>query len=227
MTQNAIPVLISWSGGKDSALALYEIMKTSSGPFELFTTINSSNSRIAMHGISVQLLDLQAASLGLPLHKIPVPDPCSNEEYGRIMAEFLDNAKQRGITKIVFGDLFLEDIRSYREQNLSKIEMEAIFPLWGIPTSNVALEFIKKGFKAVVSCVDTEVLSNNFSGRKYDMEFLGDLPVQVDPCGENGEFHSFVYDGPNFSHPVKWQSGDQVIRYNRFCYMDILPILSE
>lgn len=225
MTQSAIPVLISWSGGKDSALALYEMMKKSSGPFELFTTINATNSRIAMHGISEQLLDMQVDSLGFPIHKIPIPDPCSNEEYGRIMTEFLDKAKNRGIKKVVFGDLFLEDIRSYREQNLSKADMEAIFPLWGTPTANIALEFIKKGFKAVVSCVDTQVLSENFSGRKYDMDFLGDLPVQIDPCGEHGEFHSFVYDGPIFKYPVKWKTGVQVVRYNRFVYTDIIPVI--
>lgn len=222
MSQNRIPTLISWSGGKDSAYALNEIMKKSSGPFELFTTINVKNGRVAMHGFSEKLLEMQADSLHLPLHKIYIPDPCSNDEYAKIMGDFMIDMKKRGIDKIVFGDLFLEDIRKYREDNLSKLEMKALFPLWEIPTTNLALEFIRNGFKAVITCVDTKVLPEDFSGRKYDLNFLGDLPLNVDPCGENGEFHTFVFDGPIFSYPVKWITGDKVIRYERFCYTDLL-----
>lgn len=220
MTDN-IPVLLSWSGGKDSALSLFEITKTSPSPVELFTTINVKNGRVAMHGFTEQLLEKQAESLRLPLHKIYIPDPCSNEEYGQIMSEFLIKKRKRGIDTVVFGDLFLEDIRKYREENLACLNMKALFPLWEEPTTNVALKFIRDGFKAVITCVDLNVLSKEFSGRLYNMDLLGDLPVEVDPCGENGEFHTFVFDGPIFSNPVMWKKGEQVIRYDRFCYTDL------
>jgi uncharacterized protein (TIGR00290 family) len=221
MTKENIPVLLSWSGGKDSALSLYELKKTSSRPIELFTTINVKYSRVAMHGFAEQLLEKQAESLRLPLHKIYIPDPCSNEEYSQIMSEFLTGMQKRGIDTVVFGDLFLEDIRKYREENLAKQNMKALFPLWGTPTANIALKFIRDGFKAVVTCVDLNVLSKEFSGRLYDMDLLGDLPVKVDPCGENGEFHTFVFDGPIFSIPVKYEKGEQVTRYDRFCFTDL------
>lgn len=174
-----------------------------------------------MHGFTEQLLENQAKSLRLPLHKIYIPDPCSNEEYGQIMSEFLTKMQNRGIDTVVFGDLFLEDIRKYREENLARQNMKALFPLWEEPTTNIALKFIRDGFKAVITCVDLNVLPKEFSGRSYNMDLLGDLPVNVDPCGENGEFHTFVFDGPIFSNPIPWEKGEQVIRYDRFCYTDL------
>lgn len=222
MSKNNIPILVSWSGGKDCAFALFKTMKDYNGTIELFTTLNANNHRVAMHGISEQLLDKQAESIGLPLHKLYIPDPCSGEEYGRIMEGFLSKMKARGIEACVFGDLYLEDIRNFREQNLAISGFKALFPLWETPTANVALEFLKNNFKAVLSCVDTKVLDNKFSGREYNMNLLGELPVNVDPCGENGEFHTFVYDGPVFRQPVQWKKGEKVIFYDRYCYTNLI-----
>lgn len=215
-------ILLSWSGGKDSALALYSLLEDKNLEIELFTTINIENGRVAMHGFNEQLLDKQVESIGLPLHKIFIPDPCSNEEYSRIMNEFMLKMKIRGIDTIAFGDLFLEDIRHYREENLKKLDILAIFPLWETPTANIALEFIRKGFKAILTCVDTIVLPPSLSGKEFNLNLLGELPQFVDPCGENGEFHTFVYDGPVFKFPIQFSTGEQILKYERFCFTDLI-----
>jgi uncharacterized protein (TIGR00290 family) len=222
LNENQIPILFSWSGGKDSALALSKIAGETKSPIVLFTTLNIANHRVAMHGYGESLLDMQAESLGLPLKKIFIPDPCSNEEYSKIMEQFLLEYKHKGVRQVVFGDIFLEDIRKYREENLTKLEIKPLFPLWEIPSVNVALEFFRYGFKACVTCVDTSVISADFCGREYNLDLLGDLPMNVDPCGENGEFHTFVYDGPIFRFPIPIRPTEKVVKYDHFCYTDLI-----
>lgn len=202
--------LFNWSGGKDSALCLHKVL--TSGEYQvshLITTLNKEKGRISMHGVREELLDLQAERLGLPLHKIQLPDRVSMKEYDRIMSEALDSFGRK-VTHSVFGDIFLEDLRKYREQRLTKAGIEALFPLWKQSTDNLAQEFINSGFKAVVVCTDGRKLDRSFVGREYNRQFLKDLPPDIDPCGENGEFHTFVYDGPIFRKPVLFKYGDVV-----------------
>ncbi|MGH8371335.1 MAG: ATP-binding protein, partial [Gammaproteobacteria bacterium] len=189
------PIILSWSGGKDSALALYELRQQRD--YEvcgLLTSINDHFGRISMHGVREDLLDRQALSIGLPLHKIRLSERPSNDEYEQKMRSALEGFRRQGIRHVAFGDLFLADIRQYRLDNLSKIDMHAVFPLWHRPTDELAREFIALGFKAVLCCVDGQALDTGFAGRAYDESLLRDLPAGVDPCGENGEFHSFVHD---------------------------------
>ena len=215
--------LLSWSGGKDSALTLYELQQTNTPQIvALLTTVTEDYDRISMHGVRRDLLEQQAARLGYPLEKALIPKVCSNDDYGRIMTEVLERYKAKGVREVVFGDLFLEDIRSYREDNLEKIGMKGVFPLWEKDTGELARSFVHHGFKAVVVCVDTEALDGNFVDREYDGAFLDDLPEEVDPCGENGEFHTFVYDGPIFSEPIEVVKGEKVLRDERFYYCDLI-----
>ncbi|MCZ6791534.1 MAG: diphthine--ammonia ligase [Candidatus Dadabacteria bacterium] len=217
-------ILISWSGGKDSSLALYEIQK--SRDYEvaaLITTITSDYDRVSMHGLRTILLDEQASSLNIPLEKIFISKNASNDEYESRLKEVLLKYKQLGIRDVVFGDLFLEEIKKYREDLLGKIGMECVFPIWKKDTAKLALEFIDAGFKAVTVCVDSKALGEEFAGREFDEHFLDDLPKTIDPCGENGEFHTFVYDGPIFKKPIAHRLGDIVLRDERFYYCDILP----
>lgn len=178
----------------------------------LFTSVNDAYGRVSMHGTREQLLDLQARSLGLPLHKLRLPEELDMDEYDRMMREALEPFRQRGVHTCVFGDIYLESLRSYREERLREVGMEAIFPLWDRPTGELAHEFIGAGFRAVVSCVDGRALPREFVGRAYDRTFLEDLPSGVDPCGENGEFHTFVWDGPLFRRPVPVKTGEVVGR---------------
>lgn len=216
-------VLVGWSGGKDSAMSLYEIIKMENAEVAaLLTTVTEGFERISMHGVRRTLLVEQAKSLGFPLHEIFIPQNCTNEIYERRMKEALETYQQQGVETAAFGDLFLEDIRAYREERMSRIGMRCLFPVWGRPTPELAEQFIDLGFRAVIVCVDTKALGHDFAGREYDRSFLKDLPAGVDPCGENGEFHSFVYDGPIFSTPVRVQPGEKVLRQERFCYCDLL-----
>jgi len=217
-------ILFTWSGGKDSALALYELQKNSHyDVIALLTTVTKDYERISMHGVREVLLDQQASALGIPLEKayISKNHSTSNEEYEAKMKEVLLKYKAQGISSVAFGDLYLEDVRQYREEQLSKVEMTPVFPLWGKDTSQLANRFISDGFKAIITCVDTTLLDKDFSGRLYDETFLTELPPSVDPCGENGEFHSFVFNGPNLKQAVSIKKGEIVLRDNRFCYCDV------
>lgn len=216
-------IVFSWSGGKDSAFALFEARQT--GAYQvtrLFTTLTEGYDRISMHGVRRVLLEWQARSIGLPLDMLYIPKNGTNQDYESRLTTLLEKYKRENILSVGFGDLFLEDIRAYREQNLSKIGMNAVFPLWKKDTAKLARDFITAGFKAVVVCVDPKALDGSFAGRVIDDGFLNDLPSSVDPCGENGEFHSFVFDGPIFDEAVKFRSGEVVMR-DGFCFCDLLP----
>ena len=216
-------VLMSWSGGKDSCIALYEIQRTPDYRVAaLLTTLTRDYDRISMHGVRSELLEEQATSLGLPLHKVFISKDASNEEYEMRMGEAFSLHREQGIGSIVFGDLFLEDIRSYREQFLARHNMRGLFPVWKRDTSCFIKDFIELGFKAVVTCVNSKVLDQSFAGRLIDEAFLSSLPGHVDPCGENGEFHSFVFDGPIFAKAVKFGIGETVLREG-FWFRDLLP----
>jgi len=216
--------VFTWSGGKDSTLALYELQKNREYEIQaLLTTITENYGRISMHGIRNDLLDRQAESLGLPLEKVCITTNSSNEEYEAKMEDVLTLFKKNGALYVVYGDIFLEDLRKYREDNLRKINMKAVFPIWKRETSELARTFIQKGFRAVATCVDTSVLDRGFAGREFDEQFLADLPAGVDPCGENGEFHTFVYAGPVFSEEILIEKGEVVLRDNRFCFCDLMP----
>jgi len=220
-------ILYSWSGGKDSAMALYELQK--SNPCEilaLLTVVTKDYGRISMHGVREELLEMQAASLSLPLEKIYITKDSGGKEYEMRMKEALMRYKKLGVEAVAFGDIFLENLKQYREEHLKEVGMEGVFPIWKQDTVELAKTFIGLGFKAVITCVDSKVLDGKFSGRLFDDQFLSELPNGVDKCGENGEFHSFVFDGPIFSKPILYKSGEKVFCNNRFYYTDIMPILA-
>ena len=219
----ALPVMLSWSGGKDSALALHVLRQDAHYEVQaLLTSVNQHYGRISMHGVREALLDAQAESIGLPLHKIKLSERPSNEEYEQKMRVALEGFRAGGIRHVAFGDLFLEDIRQYRLDSMRKMDMECVFPLWHRPTDKLAREFIALGFKAVLCCVDGQALAAEFAGREYDGALLHDLPTGVDPCGEHGEFHTFVYAGPVFRKPVAFTRGERVRRDDRFHFCDLL-----
>jgi len=204
---------LSWSSGKDSAWALQVLRQ--SDEYEvtgLFTTINSTFKRVAMHAVRVALLREQARAVGLPLHLIEIPYPCSNEQYADTMADFVAQARKDGVSRMAFGDLYLEDVRRYREERLQDTGMEAVFPLWGRPTRELLNEMLASGLRACLTCVDPRVLPAGFAGRELTISLLAELPDDIDPCGENGEFHSFVFDGPMFSRPLDIEMGELVER---------------
>jgi uncharacterized protein (TIGR00290 family) len=206
-------VLVSWSSGKDCAWALHLLRQQPDiEVVGLLTTINEEFDRVAMHGTRRSVLEAQAALSGLPLWQIPLPWPCSNETYEQRMSEACRRATYQGIDAIAFGDLFLRDIRAYREEMLRPTGLEPLFPLWEIPTSPMATHMISGGLRAKVVCVDSRQLDPGFAGRDFDAKFLSDLPAGVDPCGENGEFHTCVYDGPMFSAPIQLEAEDAVDR---------------
>ena len=220
--------ILSWSGGKDSALALYKTQEARDYEIvSLLTTITEGYDRSSMHGIRRRLIEQQACSIGIPLEKVPLSRVSSNEEYESRMREILGQQKRKGVFKVVFGDIFLEDVRRYREERLTSIGMKGVFPLWGKDTAELARTFLRLGFKAVITCVDSEQLDPCFAGRAFDEHMLASLPAQTDPCGENGEFHSFVYDGPIFRHAIPFSKGEVVMREERFSYCDLLPTGSE
>jgi uncharacterized protein (TIGR00290 family) len=212
--------VVSWSTGKDSLLALREIPD----PVPLLlTTLNDEVDRTSMHGLRTELFERQVESLGLEVYTIRLPPDCSNETYENLMEEAQEDLYDEGFTEIVLGDLFLEDIRSYRENQMRGSTMEPRFPLWQRDTDKLARRFLGEGYRANVVCVDTDELPPSFAGRYYNKEFLEDLPAGVDPCGENGEFHTFVYDGPTFSTPVSFKQGQRTLR-DGFAYQDLKPI---
>jgi uncharacterized protein (TIGR00290 family) len=214
--------LLSWSSGKDSAWALHILRQQQNIELAgLFSTVNREFERVAMHAVRNELVHQQARSLGLPIQFIEIPYPCSDTEYAAIMQGFLTQAKEQGIEQIAFGDLFLEDVRQYREQNLAGTGITPIFPLWGIPTDELSREMVKSGLRAKVTCIDPKKLPEELSGRDYDELFLQALPDSADPCGENGEFHSFVYDGPMFQERIDIQTGKTVTR-DGFVFTDLL-----
>jgi uncharacterized protein (TIGR00290 family) len=216
-------VLFCWSGGKDSAIALYEVRRSKRYQIAaLLVTINKDYDRISMHGVPRALVEQQAGSLGLPIEEVFISRSSSNEEYESKMREVLTKFKQDGIPSVAFGDIFLEEVRKYREDNLSKIGMEGIFPIWGKDTAELVRSFIMLGFQAVVTCVDSKVLDKRFVGRMLDKDFLAELPPNVDPGGENGEFHSFVFDGPIFKQRINYTLGESVLR-DSFYFCDLLP----
>lgn len=220
-------VLMCWSGGKDSALALWEL--TQRGGHEvvaLLTTVTEPFDRVSMHGVRRVLLERQAASIGLPLKLVMLAEKSSNEDYERKMEDALAEFIDAGVRSVVFGDLFLEDVRRYREENLSKAGMRGLFPIWGEDTKGLARRFVELGFQAVVTCVDSESLDGSFAGRTYDRRFLEELPEGADPCGENGEFHTFVFDGPLFRERIFHTRGEVTLRDGRFYYCDLLPAFS-
>jgi len=221
MTRN---IVFSWSGGKDSALALYEILKAESyNIVSLITTVTEEYDRISVHGVRNDLLEKQTKSLKLPLHKINIPKNCSNDIYERNLTETLSIYKNKGITEVAFGDIFLEDVKEYRDELLKKMGMKGIYPIWQKDFKELAKVFIESGFRAITTCIDSQQIHKNFAGKEYDQDFLDDLPDTADPCGENGEFHTFVYNGPIFNVKVNFIIGDIVLRDNRFFYCDLIP----
>ena len=205
--------LFNWSSGKDSALALYKMLQNSDFKIEyLVTSVNQQFQRISMHGVRVELLTAQAKSIGLTLKIMQIPEMPTMEVYENVMFETLSEIKKEGITHAVFGDIFLEDLRKYREDQLARLNFQAIFPLWKISTQDLIQEFISLGFKTIVVCVNERYLDKSFVGRIIDQDFINDLPENVDVCGENGEFHTFTFDGPVFSEPVKFEIGEIVYR---------------
>jgi uncharacterized protein (TIGR00290 family) len=216
-------IVFCWSGGKDSALALHEIQK--SGEYEiaaLLTTMADDFDRVCMHGVRGELLDRQADALGIPLHKIYVPRNPTNKMYEEKMESAFKTYRDIGIQRVGFGDIFLEDLKEYRDGNLSKLGMTGLYPLWKRATKELINAFIRTGFKAVVACVDLKVLDPSFAGRMIDDAFVAELPKNADPCGENGEFHSFVYDGPIFHSPVTFSLGKRHTAEG-FCFCDLVP----
>jgi uncharacterized protein (TIGR00290 family) len=220
-------VIMSWSGGKDSSMAYYEAQKANGYEITaLLTTVTEGYERISMHGVRNVLLQQQADSLGVPVEKIYITKKATDEEYESKMRDTLMQYKGRGISSVIIGDIFLEDLRKYREKKLSEIGMRGIFPIWKRDTAKLAQAFIDLGFKAVITCVDSCALDKNFAGRDFDRQFLSELPAGIDPCGENGEFHSFVYAGPIFRKEIPVEKREIVLRDNRFYYCDLIPTLT-
>ncbi|MEA9415632.1 diphthine--ammonia ligase [Flavobacterium sp. PL02] len=205
--------LFNWSSGKDSALALYKIQQEKEFEINcLLTSVNQQFQRISMHGVRVELLEQQAKSIGLPLEIMQIPEMPTMEVYEEVMTKTLAKLKDQGVKYSIFGDIFLEDLRKYREDKLIDIGFEAVFPLWKIPTKDLIQEFISLGFKTIVVCVNERFLDKSFVGRVIDQDFINDLPDNVDVCGENGEFHTFTFDGPIFSEPIQFEIGEIVHR---------------
>lgn len=229
--------IFNWSGGKDSAFCLYKLLQTGEYDIQcLLTSISEQYQRISMHGVRVELLEQQAERIGIPLIKLQIPENPSMETYDNLMSETLTGLKQQGAQVSIFGDIFLEDLRAYREAKLAELDLKGIFPLWGSSTKELIREFIALGFKTIVTCVSEKHLDKSFAGRIIDESFLNDLPDGVDPCGENGEFHTFVFDGPLFPSPIPFEKGEVVYRtypapsqkYETpssygFWYCDLLP----
>lgn len=216
--------MLAWSSGKDSAWTLHTLRR--SDEYELvglLTTFNEAFNRVAMHAVRNELVQAQARAAGLDLFQVPIPWPCSNTEYEQAMAAALENAKDElGITHLAFGDLYLEDVRAYREEKLNGTGITPIFPIWRQPTNKLCREMVAAGLRAIITCVDPRKLSVDFAGRTYDESFLDDLPDYIDPCGENGEFHSYAFAGPMFNSPIPVQVGDIVTR-DEFVFADLLP----
>ena len=214
---------VAWSSGKDSAWALHNVWREHEfDVVGLFTTVNRTHSRVAMHAVRESLLEIQAAATGLPLVKVPIPSPCSNEVYEQAMEAAMARAREEGVRHIIFGDLFLEDIRAYREKQLAKCGMIPVFPLWLRDTRLLAERMIAGGLSAILTCVDPRRLDRSFAGRRFDHELLAALPREVDPCGENGEFHTFASAGPMFRPAIPVTVGE-IVEREGFIFADLLP----
>ena len=211
---------LSWSGGKDSSLALQALTLEGIEPTALITTVTTRYQRVSMHGVRRRLVHLQAEELGLPLVEIPIPPACSNTVYEERVQRALASSSLAGVEEVAFGDLFLADIRRYREKLLAAASKRSVFPLWGRDTTLLAREFVAAGFRAVLTCIDPKALEPSFAGREFDLDLLADLPAEVDPCGENGEFHTFVYDGPLFKRPIPVEVGEPLER-DGFVFCDV------
>lgn len=204
---------LNWSGGKDSALALWEIQKQKKAQVEyLLTSINIFHNRVSMHGVRRELIEAQAASLNIPLTAVELPEQPSMQEYESAMIQKINWLKKQGITHSIFGDIFLEDLKKYREDKLNEMDIKPVFPLWKRDTKELMKKFLDSGFKAVIVCINEKLLDKSFCGRDLDEQFCNDLPPGVDICGENGEFHTFVYDGPVFRNPVNFEKGETVYK---------------
>jgi uncharacterized protein (TIGR00290 family) len=218
-----LPVLLAWSSGKDSAWTLHALrQRPDVEVVGLLTTLSQAHDRVAMHAVRRSLLEAQARAAALPLTVVGIPSPCSNEEYERAMGEAVAAARARGVRGIAFGDLFLEDVRRYRERQMAGTGLTLLFPLWGRPTPALAREMLAGGLRARITCVDPRALPATFAGRAFDEALLRDLPAGVDPCGENGEFHTFAWDGPMFDGPVRVRGGE-VVERDGFVFADLLP----
>jgi uncharacterized protein (TIGR00290 family) len=214
--------LLSWSSGKDSAWALHKLQHSNDiEVMGLFTTINRVHRRVAMHAVSDRLLRAQARAVGFPLQELEIPYPCSDAKYARVMERFLAEAATQGIKKIAFGDLALQDIRRYREEKMRHTGIEPVFPIWGTPTNVLSRELIEAGFRMLVTCIDLRSVPRELIGRQYDKTFLKELPDGVDACGENGEFHTFVFDGPIFKEPLQVQPG-RIVERDGFVFADVV-----
>jgi uncharacterized protein (TIGR00290 family) len=218
-----MPVLFSWSGGKDSAMALHSLRQNPD--FEviaLLTTVTEGYERISMHGVRRELLHRQADSIGLPLEEVRIPPQCVNPVYEARMGEVVLRFRDRGVRHVAFGDIFLEDLRAYREQKLVAADMTALFPIWKVDTRELAARFLRDKFRAIAVCIDPSKLDASFAGRELDASFFRDLPPGVDPCGENGEFHTYVFDSPVFRSPIPVQVG-AVVERDSFVFCDLMP----
>jgi uncharacterized protein (TIGR00290 family) len=215
-------VLASWSSGKDSAFSVETALQQGVNVVGMLCTVNADADRVAMHAVRRELLEAQADRLGLPLRSVDIPQDCSHEHYATLMARALERASRDGITGMIFGDLFLEDVRRYRIDMLRGTGIAPIFPLWGRQTSQLASEMVTGGVKALITCVDPMKLDAGFVGRPFDRDFLADLPEGADPCGENGEFHTFVYDTPSFRSPLAVEKGI-VVERGGFVFADVVP----
>ena len=221
MTGNFVQVVCCWSGGKDSAMALHVLRQQSQLRVgSLLTTVTEGYERISMHGVRRALLLRQAEAVGLPLEEVRIPPQCVNSIYEERMRAALLAQKAAGVRRVAFGDIFLQDLREYRERNLAQLEMSAVFPIWKRDTRELARDFRELGFRAVAVCIDSKKLRREFAGRELDESFFRDLPAGVDPCGENGEFHTFVYDGPIFSHAITVNHSEAVER-DGFYFCDL------
>jgi len=218
--------LISWSSGKDSAWMVHVLRQSGIELGGVLTTVNEVHQRVAMHAVRVELLQAQADALGLPLRQIPIPSPCPNEVYERAMTGAVERAVSEGFTHVAFGDLFLEDIRRYREERLAGTGLTPMFPLFGADTTALARTMVAGGLRARLTCVNPKVVDRRFAGREFDSALLDELPPSVDPCGERGEFHSFAYAGPMFDKPIAIASGE-VVERDGFVFADVLPASSQ
>ena len=217
-------MVFSWSAGKDSAFGLWTLSRAPAYEIRaLLTTITEGYDRVSMSGVREELLDRQAEAVGLPVIKVRIPPTCVNEVYEHRMASTLAAEAFRGIDHVAFSDLFLQDVRAYREERLARAGKHGVFPLWGRDTAELARDMVEEGFRAIVVCIDPRALDHSFVGRPFDLEFLSDLPEHVDPCGENGEFHTFVWHAPMYSEPIPCRNGEVVTREG-FVYCDVLPV---
>lgn len=217
------PILLAWSSGKDSAWSLHMLRQRKDVEVVgLLTTVNSAHDRVAMHAVSRGLLEAQAEAAGLPVTVVSIPSPCPNEVYEAAMGQAIAVAVAQGIEGVAFGDLFLQDVRSYRERQMQGTGLVLHFPLWGRPTAGLAEQMMTGGLRARLACIDPRVVPRSLAGREFDRSLLVDLPAGVDPCGENGEFHTFAWDGPMFRHPIPVRCGD-VVERDGFVFADLLP----